>query len=61
MNERETFRLFSLNKPVIPIKKSALPDFIFILKFNINYKENGKNDDEMEKIEKDEDIIRKII
>jgi hypothetical protein len=61
MNEKETFRLFSSNKPAAPIKKPALPDFIFTLKFNVGYKENGKNDNKVKKIEKNENIIRKMI
>jgi hypothetical protein len=61
INEKETFRLLSLNKPAIPTEKPALSDFIFTLKFNINYKENGENDNKIKKIEKNENIIRKII
>jgi hypothetical protein len=61
MNERKTFRLPSPDKPAAPIKKPALPDFIFTLKLNMGYKKNGENDNEIEEIEEDEDIIRKMI
>jgi hypothetical protein len=61
INERETSRLPSLNKSVAPIKKPALSDFIFTLKLNMGYKENGKNNNKVKKIEENEDIIRKII
>jgi hypothetical protein len=61
MNERKISRLLSLDKPVIPIKKLALPDFIFTLKFNIGYKKNGKNNNKVKEIEKNENIIRKMI
>jgi hypothetical protein len=61
MNERETSRLFSPDKLAIPIKKFALPDFIFTLKFNMGYKENGENNNKIKKIEKNENITRKII
>jgi hypothetical protein len=61
INERETSRLPSLNKPVVPTEEPALSDFVFTLKLNVGYKENGKNNNKIEKIEEDEDIIRKII
>jgi hypothetical protein len=61
MNERKTSRLPSLNKLAAPIKKLALSDFIFTLKLNVGYKENGENNNKIKKIEEDEDIIRKII
>ena len=41
--------------------KLALPDFIFTLKFNVDYKKNEKDNNKVKKIEEDENIIRKII
>jgi hypothetical protein len=61
MNEKKTFRSPSPDKPVIPIEKPALPDFVFTLKLNMGYKENGKDNDKVKKIEKNENIIRKMI
>jgi len=61
INERETSRSPSLDKPVTPTEKPALPDFIFTLKLNVGYKKNGENNNKVEEIEEDENIIRKII
>jgi hypothetical protein len=60
-NERETSRSPSPDKPAAPTEEPALPDFVSTLKLNVGYKENGEDDDEVEEIEEDEDIIRKMI